>query len=136
MVFSGQGMSPDPAKIEAIQKTDAPISVSDVHSLLGLTNYASRFIRDYVHIVVPLCDLTHKGMEFKWEKVHQTVLDKLKCSLTSDDVMAYFDPSKETVLLLDASSVRLGAVLTQDGKVISYGSKTLSSMERHYSQIE
>ena len=87
-----------------------------------MTNYVSRFIRDYADIFAPLRDLTHKGVEFKWEKVHQTALDKLKLSLTSDDVIAYFDLSKETVLLVDASPLGFGAMLTQDGKVISYGS--------------
>ena len=50
--------------------------------------------------------------------------------------MAYFDPHKETVLLVDASPVGLGAVLMQDGKVVSYASKALSSVEKRYSQIE
>lgn len=101
-----------------------------------MTNCVSCFICNYTDIVAPLCDLTHKGMEFNWEKVHQTALDKLKHSLTSDDVMAYFDLSNETLLFVDASPTGLGAVLTQDGKVISYGSKALSSVERCYSQIE
>jgi len=50
--------------------------------------------------------------------------------------MAYFDPHKKTVLFVDASPVGLGAMLTQSGKVISYASKALSSVERRYSQIE
>ena len=65
MIFSGQGMSADPAKIEAIKQADAPNSVSDVCSLLGMANYVSRFICNYADIVAPLCDLTHKGVEFK-----------------------------------------------------------------------
>ena len=136
MVFSADGMSPNPAKVEAIKQAEAPTSVSDVRSLLGMTNYVSRFIRDYADIVAPLRDLTHKGVEFKWEDVHQTALERLKCSLTSDEVMAYFDPSKRSILLVDASPVGLGAVLTQGGKVISYASKALSSVEGRYSQIE
>ena len=60
-----------------------------------------------------------------------------KCSLTSDEVMAYFDPSKKSILLVDASPVGLGTMLIQGGKVISYASiEALSSVERHYSQIE
>ena len=51
-------------------------------------------------------------------------------------VTAYFGPSKRSVLLVDASPVGLGAVLTQGGKVISYASKALSSVERRYSQIK
>ena len=50
--------------------------------------------------------------------------------------MAYFNPSKRSILLLDASPVGLGAILTQGGKVISYASKALSTVERRYSQIE
>ena len=135
MVFSADGMSPDPAKVEAIKQAEAPTSVSDVRSLLGMTSYVSRFICDYADIIVaPLRDLTHKGVEFKWEDVHQEALERLRCSLASDEVITYFDPS--SALLVDASPVGLGAVLTQSGKVISYASKALSSVERRHSQIE
>ena len=82
-----------------------------------MTNYASRFIHNYADIGAPLRDLTHKGVEFKWQE-------------------AYFDPHKKTVLFVDASPVGLGAMLTQSGKVISYTSKALSGVERRYSQIE
>ena len=46
-------MSPDPAKIEATQKADPLSSVIDVRSLSGMTNYMSRFIRDYSNVVAP-----------------------------------------------------------------------------------
>lgn len=65
MVFSGQGMSADPAKIGTIKQADAPTWVSDVHSLLGMANYVSRFIRNYADIVAPLRYLTQKGVEFE-----------------------------------------------------------------------
>ena len=38
MVFSADGMAPDPAKVEAIKQAEAPTSVSDVRSLLGMIN--------------------------------------------------------------------------------------------------
>jgi len=78
MVFSADGMSADPARVEAIKQAEAPTSVSDVCSLLGMTNYVSRFIRDYADIVAPLRDITHNGVEFKWEDVHQAALGRLK----------------------------------------------------------
>ena len=64
-----------------------------------------------------LQDLTHKDVEFKWEKKHEMALEQLKNSLTSDEVMAYFDPNKQSVLLVDASPVGLGAMLIQNNKV-------------------
>ena len=135
MVFSAQGMSPDPAKVKAIKQAALPNSVSDVRSLLGMTNYVSRFICNYADIVAPLCDLTYKGVEFKWQEVHQKALHQLKCSFTCDAVMAYFDPHNKTALFVDATPVGLGAMQTQSGKVISYASKALSSVEWCYSQI-
>jgi len=64
MVFSADGMSPDPARMEAINQAEAPTSVTVVCSLLGMTNYVSRLMRNYADIVAPLRDLTHKGVEF------------------------------------------------------------------------
>ena len=71
MVVSADSMSPDPAKVEAIKQAEARTSVSHVRSLLGMTNYVARFKRGYADIVAPLRDLTHKGVEYKWEDVHQ-----------------------------------------------------------------
>ena len=57
-------MSLNPSKIEAIKQADAPTSVSDIRSLLGIATFVSRFIYNYTDIVAPLCDLTHKGVQF------------------------------------------------------------------------
>ena len=50
--------------------------------------------------------------------------------------MAYFDASKPTTVIVDACPSGLGALLTQDGRVISYASRALSSVESRYSQTE
>lgn len=50
--------------------------------------------------------------------------------------MAYFNPAKSTKLLVDASPMGLGAVLTQEGRIISYARKGLSDVEKRYSQTE
>ena len=47
--------------------------------------------------------------------------------------MAYFDPS---TVIVDANSSGLEALLTQDGRVISYASRALSPVESRYSQTE
>ena len=93
--------------------------------LSGMTNYMASFIRGYADIVVPLHNLTHKSVEFKWKDVHREALERLKCSLTSDELVASFDPNKKSILVVDASSIGLGDMLIQRGKVISYASKAL-----------
>lgn len=43
--------------------------------------------------------------------------------------MVYFDPKK---VIVDASPVGVSAILTQEGKVVSYGSRALTDVEQHY----
>jgi hypothetical protein len=56
--------------------------------------------------------------------------------------MAYFDTTKCTELIVDASPTGLGAILQQhtpgneDHKVIAYASRALSPVEQRYSQTE
>ena len=84
----------------------------------------------------PLRDLTHQNVKWKWQNKQENALKKLKTELTSDHIMAYFDPLKQTKVIVDASPTGLGALLTQDGKVISYGSRAFSCVESRYSQTE
>ena len=46
-VFSADGMSPDPSKVQEIINLATPSTVSEVRSLLGMANYCSRFIPSY-----------------------------------------------------------------------------------------
>ena len=57
--------------------------------------------------------------------------------------MAYYDPTSETKLVVDASPVGLGAILVQHDKgreemprIVSYASRSLTPVEARYSQIE
>ena len=54
--------------------------------------------------------------------------------------MAHFDPSAPTQLRVDASPVGLGGILTQthgdETRPVAYASRTLTPVERRYSQTE
>ena len=50
--------------------------------------------------------------------------------------MTYFDPKKRTAVATDASPVGISAILEQEGKVISYASRSLTEVEGRYSQTE
>lgn len=135
-VFSAYGISADPAKIQAIKSAKSPTNTSEVKSFLGMTNYVSRFIQDYSTITQPIRILTQKNMVWKWETKQQLVFEKLKNSLTSDTVMSYYDQNKSTEIVVDASPVGLGAILSQEGKIVAYASRSLTQVEQRYSQTE
>ena len=62
-------------------------------------------------------------------------MNQLKDALSEDAVNAYFDIDKDTELIVDASPVGIGAMLTQQGKhgrsnVIAYASRAATHRPR------
>ena len=141
-VFSAEGMSPDPKKIEEIVNLEAPSNASEVRSFLGMTNYCSRFIHSYSTMTQPLRELTKKEQPWQWTDHHQQALQQVKDALVKASTTAYFDPDKETEISVDASPVGLGAILSQldpktgERHIVTYASRSLSDTETRYSQTE
>jgi hypothetical protein len=92
-----------------------------------MTNYVGRFIPNYSTVTEPLRRLTRQGIQWEWTLEHQQSFDKLKNKLAADHVMSYFDPNKETMLIVDVSPVELAALLTKEGKIIAYSSRALTA---------
>ncbi|GFS20935.1 transposon Ty3-G Gag-Pol polyprotein [Elysia marginata] len=135
-VFGEYGIHLEPQKIKCVSEATAPTNIAAVRSFLGMTQYVSRFIRGYATITEPLRMLTKKTQPWTWGKPQQDAFDQLKSALTNAGVMSYFDPSKPTEIIVDASPCGLGAILTQKGHVICYGSRALTQVESRYSQTE
>ena len=135
-IFSNKGVSADPEKVKIIGNCPSPTSSNEVRSFLGMAQYVARYIPKFATITEPLRKLTKLNEQWKWTDVEQTAFDQIKSLITSSKVMAYFNPKKETQILVDASPVGLGAILMQDEKVICYASRALTPTEQRYSQTD
>ena len=135
-ILSSEGLKPDPEKIRAINQMPPPTDKEGVLRILGTTNYLDKFIEHKADLQGLISQLTQKDVAFVWEKPQQEAFDKLKSVITTAPVLAYFDNSKETVLNVDASSTGFGAVIMQDGRPVAFSSKTLTTTEGRYANIE
>ena len=138
--LSASGVQPTPDKIAAVSSAPPPKDASEVRSFLGLVGFCARFIPNLSTAEEPLRRLTHARTTFVWGSEQQTAFDKVKSLLSSSSALAYYSTTAPTEVIADASPVGLGAVLiqTQDGvpRVVSFASRTLSDVERRYSQTE
>ena len=60
----------------------------------------------------------------------------MKELISNTPVLQYFDPPKKVILSVDASSKGIGAVLFQDNQPVAYASKSLTTCQQNYAQIE
>ncbi|PFX12979.1 Retrovirus-related Pol polyprotein [Stylophora pistillata] len=77
-----------------------------------------------------------KGVPFVWDSEQETSFQELKQQLAKALVLAHFDKEAHTRVTADASPVGIGAVLVQEKNGVGRASRSLSSVERRYSQTE
>ena len=140
-VIDAEGIHPTSDKVKAIQEAPPPANISQLRSFLGLLNYYNRFLPNLATKLTPLYSLLNKCQKWTWGPEQEEAFRCAKEVLQSDSLLVHFDPSKPLVLACDASNYGIGAVLShilEGGKErpIAYISRTLSTAEKHYSQLE
>lgn len=134
----GIGLAND--KVKAVVEARRPTAAGEVRGFLCLVNFCAKFLPNLASVSEPLRRLTRKQESFKCGDDQEQAFGKLKNLLVKACKLGYFYPKLKTQVIADASPVGLGAVLVQgDGKhlgVTSYASRSLSDVERRYSQTE
>ena len=139
-----QGVSPDPAKIEALRKLPEPRDEKLLQSFLGMVNYLSRFDPNIASLTHNLRELLKKGSEPKWMDVHSIDFKKIIETLCRErKILKYYRPDLELFLETDVSGKGIGMALLQSEEnernslyPKAYGSKMLTPAETRYANIE
>ena len=140
-LLNSEGYQIDPALCKALAEFPIPANVTDLRSFCGLANQLCNFSDEIAKLLSPLKSLLKKGIKFAWLPEHQTAFEEARKHLSSSKTLAYYDPSRQTRLICDASRLfGLGFVLKQqvDGiwKTVQAGSRFLSPAETRYAMIE
>ena len=138
--LSHRGIEVSPNKVKAVQNFPTSKSVKDVRSFLGLASFYRRLVPHFADIAKALTQLTKKDKIWDWNQECQESFDNLKSKLTNTTVLVFPDFKVQFILTTDASTVGLGAVLSQvhEGieRPISFASRQLNKAESAYSASE
>ena len=140
LLVSKYGIGPTEEKVCALLESSHPTTPAEVRRFLGMVIFSARFIPNFTTIAEPLHAISRQGVPFVRGSEQEAPFQELKQQFASAPVLAFFDREAYTQVIADASPVGLGAVLVQEkngvGRAICYASRSLSSVERRYSQTE
>jgi hypothetical protein len=72
------GIFVDPSKVQDVLSWNAPTSVGDIRSFLGLAGYYQRFIEEFLKISKPMTELLEKDKKFEWTSACEASFQELK----------------------------------------------------------
>ena len=135
-----EGIHPTKEKVKAIAEAPAPTNVTQLKAFLGLLNFYRRFLPQASSMLAPLNCLLKDKTPWVWGKEQESAFSECKNTLMNSKALVHFNPSLPLVVVADSSSYGIGAVLCHliDGveRPICFASRTLTSAEHNYAQLE
>jgi hypothetical protein len=110
-VISGEGITMDPTKVEAIMEWPAPTNVPEVRSFMGLVGYYRRFVECFSKIENLITELQKQNKKFVWTDKCVEAFRRLKELLKTTPILKVPDMDVNFLVCTDASKEGLGRVL-------------------------
>ena len=112
-----------------------PNTATEATSFLGLVNSVARFIPNLAAMTELTRRITHKSHPWLWGPEESEAFNKLRDLISSDTVLAHFDPSLPTQVQHDTCKIGISGALTQkhpDGLAwpLAYASRSLSHVKQ------
>nr|VZI17913.1 unnamed protein product [Spirometra erinaceieuropaei] len=131
-------LRPLPSKVEAVRNFPPPTSKCQLQRLLGMVNFYPRFLPNCADLMLPLTNMLSgsKGpLELTVEAL--TAFERIENFLADNALLTHPAPESQLSLMVDASTVAVGAVLQQllagPTRPVAFFSKKLLPAETRYS---
>jgi hypothetical protein len=136
-VISSNELKMDPKKVREIKEWPSPRSIFEVRSFHGLESFYRKFIRNSSGICMPILDIVKKKHKsFNWTEEAEKRFRMLQEKITGQPNLFLPDFGKTFQVRCDASGVAIGAVLSQENKIVSYFSEKLNDTKKNYSTYD
>jgi hypothetical protein len=118
-VISSNKLKMDPEKVKAIKEWPSPRNIFEVIRFHGLASFYRKFIRNFSGISTPMMDTVKKRHKiFHWTKEAERSFRLLKEKIIEQPVLVLPNFSKTFQVRCDASEFVVGAVLSQENRLI------------------
>lgn len=135
-ILTDKGVKASPEKTKAILDMPEPKNKEEVRTLLGMATYLSKHISHFSDITHDLREVIKDRNSFFFDEPQRQAFNRLKKAMASTPVMGYYSKKDPITVTCDASSVGLGAFISQNEHPIAYASKALTDTEKAYAMIE
>ena len=130
------------SRVNAIQRLEPLRTPKECKKFFGFINYLSIYLKNLQKRLIPICNLTRKGVPFEGTEEHQKTFDEIKKDISNPHVPIMPNNKEHFTLLSDTSRVACGAVLYQEqrGKLrlVGYNSRKLppAAIRNSISELE
>ena len=149
-VFTSNGVTADPDKVDRIVDAGRPQSVEEIRSFLMACQYNAKFAFDnhglgsYEEVTKPLRNLLKKDSIFSWGQQEEDAYIKLITMINNPSTLQPYNPKLVTHVMADSSETGIQASIYQEipgkGKPvwvpIDHVSRAVTETEERYSPIE
>ena len=139
-IVQQEGLTVDPEKTRPILEYPEPRNIKQLRRFLGMSSWYRKFIPQFATLSQPLTSLLKKGRRWEWGEIEDRAFEHIREHLVRAPTLACPNFELPFMLQTDASSVGLGAVLTQNiegtERVIAFASRVLSDPEKKYTVTE
>ena len=126
------GIQPQPKKVEAILRLQAPANKRQLRHFLGMVNYYRDMWRRRSHVLAPLTALSSSKRVWQWGAEEQKSFEEIKRVITKETMLVFPDFTIPFHLYTDSSSYQLGAVIMQRNKPLAFYSRKLNTAQCKY----
>lgn len=136
LIVSKSGIQVDSDHIKAITELKEPANIKELQKFLGMCNYLSKFIPQYNNSTEPLRQLLKKDIEWCWGNSQTQAFLELKKKLCCTPTLGILSNKGFVTIQTDSSKDGMGACLLQNGRPISFYSRSYTDCQKRWAPIE